>query len=41
MARIYTAKIQERDGVETYTAQIQKNGAGVDWKDTRNPRSKL
>ena len=28
MARIYTAKIQERDGVETYTAQIQKNGAG-------------
>ena len=26
MARIYTAKIQERDGVETYTVQIQKNG---------------
>ena len=26
MAQIYTAQIQERDGVETYTAQIQKNG---------------
>ena len=28
MARMYIAKIQERDGVETYTAQIEKNGEG-------------
>ena len=26
MERIQTAKIQERDGVESYTAHIQKNG---------------
>ena len=28
MEQIHTAKIQERDGVEIYTAHIQKNGDG-------------
>ena len=32
MNRIQTAKIQERDGVEIYTAHIQKNGDGwIGW----------
>ena len=32
MARIHIAKIQERDGVEIYTAHIEKNGDGwIGW----------
>lgn len=32
MEHIQTAKIQERDGVEIYTAHIQRNGSGwIGW----------